>query len=63
VKPERVKTFQFRKELARLIAGVDARPVEVTTHGGAARAYLVSPSDYKKLELLYNSVGAKPLVQ
>lgn len=57
---ERVKTHQFRQDLARLIAGVERRPVEIVTYRGEVRAYLISPTDYARLSgMLYNTVGNK----
>lgn len=59
--PERVKTREFRMRLARMIAGVNERPVEVLQHGEPV-AVLVSPADFdelKRLRQVYTPAGSK----
>jgi prevent-host-death family protein len=59
--PERVKTREFRMRLARMISGVNERPVEVLQHGEPV-AVLVSKADFdelRRLRQVYTSVGNK----
>jgi prevent-host-death family protein len=61
--PERVKTREFRMRLARMISGVEERPVEVLQHGEPV-AVLVSPRDYdelKHLRQVYTSTRGRKL--
>lgn len=63
MKPERVKTREFRMQLARMIVAVRERPVEVLQHGEPV-AVLISTSDYEDLQRLrhaqvYTSMGSR----